>query len=124
MENKNQSALAIAEAYHKSWVNKNYEKAANYLADSIKFEMPINSYNSKREFIEALTFTGNAATDINLLTELGNETDAVLIYDFNFEPIGTMRVAEHFKVENGKIILIRHIHDTFQLKKSGFGQKS
>jgi len=116
----NKSALAIAKAYHKSWTSKNYNVAATYLEESIEFEMPINSYENKKEFMDAVRFTGDAATNINLLTEIGDDKEAVIIYDFTFAPIGNMRIVEHFKVANGKIVFIRHIHDTYQLRKVGF----
>ena len=122
MESKNNhSALAIVTAYHQCWTSKNYAQAATYLDDSIQFEMPIHEYQNKEEFMNAVKFTGNAASAITLLAELGNEEEAVLIYDFTFAPIGPMRIAEHFKTKNGKIVHIRHIHDTYGLRNAGFG---
>ena len=118
----NKSSLAIVEAYYNYWTSKNYDEAANLLDENIQFEMPINTYESKRAFMQAVRFTGDHATNLHLLTELGNDTEAILIYDFNFSPIGIMRIAEHFKTKNGKIVFIRHIHDTFQLRNAGFGK--
>jgi hypothetical protein len=31
-------------------------------------------------------------------------------------PIGTLRIAEHFTVADGRITRIRHVHDTYQLR--------
>lgn len=117
-----ETSLAIVQAYYRNWTNQNYDEAANLLDEKIQFEMPINTYENKNEFMQAVRFTGDNATNVHLLSELGNETEAVLIYDFNFADIGGMLIAEHFKVNNGKIVFIRHIHDTFQLRKAGFGQ--
>jgi hypothetical protein len=36
-------------------------------------------------------------------------------------PIGVLRVAEHFTVANGRIRLLRQIHDTAALRAAGFG---
>ena len=119
---KNTSALAIVQAYYNNWTSKNFDEAASLLDENIQFEMPINIYESKSAFMEAVRFTANNATDIHLLTELGNDLEAILIYDFNFAPIGNMRIAEHFKINNGKIVFVRHIHDTFQLRNAGFGK--
>jgi hypothetical protein len=33
---------------------------------------------------------------------------------------GSFRVAEHFTVEDGLIIRIRQIHDTYAIRKAGF----
>lgn len=116
------TSLDIVQAYYRSWTSKNYDEAANLLDEEIQFEMPINTYENKNAFMQAVRFTGDNATNIQLLSELGNETEAILIYNFNFSAIGDMLIAEHFKVNNGKIVFLRHIHDTFQLRKAGFGQ--
>ena len=116
------SSLAIVQAYYRNWTSKNYDKAANLLDENIQFEMPINNYENKSVFMQAVKFTGDNATNLHLLTELGNDTEAILIYDFNFAPIGNMRIAEHFKTKNCKIVFIRHIHDTFQLRIAGFSK--
>lgn len=116
------SSLGIVQAYYQNWTNKNYDEAANLLDENIKFEMPINNYKNKSLFMQAVKFTGDNATNIHLLTELGNDTEAILIYDFHFAPIGNIRIAEHFKTKNDKIVFIRHIHDTFQLRNAGFGK--
>lgn len=44
----------------------------------------------------------------------------VLLYDRDVERLGTMRIAEHFTVVNGKIAHIRQIHDTAALRAAGF----
>lgn len=116
------SSLAIVQAYYCNWTSRNYEEAANLLDENIKFEMPINAYESKSAFMQAVKFTGDNATNIHMLTELGNENEVILIYEFDFAPIGNMRIAEHFKINSGKIVFIRHIHDTFHLRNAGFAK--
>lgn len=116
--------MAIAKAYYDSWTNKEYDQADSLLDPKIQFEMPINHYDNKRDFMQAVRFTGDNATHIELLSIVGNETEAVLIYDFNFVAIGNIRIAEHFKINNEKIVFIRHIHDTFQLRNAGFGKNT
>jgi ketosteroid isomerase-like protein len=37
----------------------------------------------------------------------------------DIEMLGTMRVAEHFTVADGKIVRVRQIHDTFALRNAG-----
>jgi hypothetical protein len=58
---------------------------------------------------------------VNLLAELGNDDEAVLLYDMTL-PIGELRVAEHFTVAGGRIHRVRQIHDTATLRAAGFGQ--
>jgi hypothetical protein len=50
----------------------------------------------------------------------GNE--AMLPYDLDAVGLGTMRVAEHFTVEDGRIARIRQIHDTAAVRAAGLTQ--
>lgn len=123
MEEKHQkSPLATVQAYYRNWTSKNYDAAAELLDENIRFEMPINSYENKNAFMQAVRFTGEQAHNIHLITELGDEREAILIYEFDFAPIGKMQIAEHFIINQGKIVFIRHIHDTFQLRNAGFAK--
>lgn len=70
--------------------------------------------------MEAVKFTGMAASEVKLLAKFGNEDEALLLYDMVLNPIGNLRIAEYFKISNCKINMIRHVHDTAELRKAGF----
>jgi hypothetical protein len=112
--------LLIVREYHRAWTSKNFEEAGRNLADNLKTEVPINTYNSTGEFLEALAGFGQLVTGVDLLAEFSNGDEAMLLYDAVVEPIGTLRVAEHFTVANGRITRIRHVHDTAELRAAGF----
>ena len=120
MEKSNNNALKVALAYFQAWNNKDFEKVSDLISDAASFEMPINYYHHKNTFVEAVEFTANAASEVNLLAEFGDDKEAILLYDLNLKPIGKLRIAEHFKVDDDKIVHIRHIHDTHQLRLAGF----
>lgn len=120
MENNSTQALSVAVEYFNAWTGKDYEKAGSLLSDNISFEMPINSYKNKSEFMQAVQFTGSAASNITLLAKFGNDNEVILLYALTLEPIGKLRIAEHFKVEKNKVVFIRHVHDTYELRKYGF----
>ena len=44
----------------------------------------------------------------------------MLLYDMDVAGLGTLRVAEHFTVRDGKIARIRQVHDTAALRTAGF----
>jgi hypothetical protein len=49
----------------------------------------------------------------------GNQ--AMLLYDLYAERLGSLRVAEHFTVDDGKITRIRQVHDTAVVRAAGLG---
>lgn len=113
--------LFVARQYFESWTHHRFAEAAACLSDDVHFEMPINSYSSKDAFMNAVIFTAQNSSSVQLLSALGNDQEAVLIYDFVFAPVGHFRIAEHFLVKDGKITAIRHIHDTHPLRNAGMG---
>ena len=105
------SALSVARAYHRAWTGGHFDEAAGYLAESLAVEVPINSYPTKASFVQAVRFTREMTSGIEVLSELGGAGEAMLLYDMSL-PFGTMRVVEHFSVSEGRIDRIRQIHDT------------
>jgi len=113
-------ALTVARGYHDAWTSKNFELASDLLSEDLKIEVPINSYKTKQEFLEAVKFTCQAVTGINILSELSNKDEAILLYDMQIPSMGNLRIVEHFTITNGKIVQIRHIHDTAPFREAGF----
>jgi limonene-1,2-epoxide hydrolase len=116
-----EQTLSVVRAYHRAWTSKDFEEAARYLAPHLETEVPINTYSSTEQFLEALTGFGQLVGAVDLLAEFADDDEAMLLYDMPVEGIGTLRVAEHFTVADGRIARIRQVHDTAQLRAAGFG---
>ena len=113
-------ALAVARGYHDAWQRRDYPAAWQLLSDDLTVEVPINSYHSKAAFAEAAQRTREMAAAVRPLAEFGNDVEAVLLYDLAL-PIGDLRIAEYFRVSDGRITRITHIHDTAALRAAGAG---
>lgn len=116
----NQTPLSIALKYFNAWCRNDFDKASDFLSEEISFEMPINRYTNKTEFLQAVQLTVGAAQEIILLTHFGNEDDAALIYTLKLTGLAPIQICEHFKIRGKKIVFIRHIHDTYELRNAGF----
>jgi len=112
-------SLNIVRDYYNSWTNNNFEKAGEYLAENLKVIVPINDYPTKQSFLAAVKFTREMITDIELLSEFSNDTEAMLMYDITLNAFGKLRVAEHFVVKDNKIIQVCQIHDTAPFRNAG-----
>lgn len=110
--------LAVADAYHACWTGGDVDKAASYLDEGLSVEVPINAYPTKAAFVTALGFTAKMASRVQVLSRLGGDGEAMILYDMSL-PFGVMRVAEHFSVSADKITRIRQIHDTHALRAAG-----
>ena len=114
------NALAVTRVYHDAWTSKNFEKAINLLAPDLRVEVPINNYPTPESFAQALIGFGGMVNRVSLLSEFAQGNEAMLLYDMEIDRLGTMRIAEHFTVMDGKITCIRQIHDTAALRAAGF----
>jgi len=109
-------ALPVVRRYHKGWTSKNYEQAIDLLAPSLKVEVPINDYPTAESFVQALRSFGDLVTGVEMLSEMSHGEEAILLYDMHVEQLGTLRVAEHFTVTDGRITRLRQIHDTSPIR--------
>lgn len=116
------SALDIALAYHGAWTSGDVPAAARLLSSDATFDVPLNAYSTKDSFISALRSFGGATRRVDVLASFeGIDDDSCLIYDMEVKGLGTLRVAEYFKVVDSKIVVLRQIHDTADLRAAGFG---
>ena len=122
MRTPSHTAAGIARSYHDAWTCRDFATAAGLLADTLTVEVPVNDYPTAASFAAALATFGSQATRVTLLSAMSAGDEAMLLYDMDVEPIGTLRVAEHFTVHAGKIIRLRQIHDTAAIRAAGFAQ--
>jgi ketosteroid isomerase-like protein len=112
-------AQEIVRAYHDAWTGKDFGAAAALLADGLTVEVPVNEYPTAESFASALEGFGSTVTKVEMLAAMSNGAEAMLLYDLTAGPVGTLRVAEHFTVADGKIVRIRQIHDTAPVRAAG-----
>lgn len=112
-------ALSVAREYHDAWTTNDYERASSLLAEQLAVEVPINDYPTKASFAEALAGFGSMVRHVELLSAMGTNGEAMLLYDLDADGLGEMRVAEHFTVQHGRIARLRQIHDTAAVRAAG-----
>ena len=109
----------IVRAYHDAWTRQDYARARALLAETLTVEVPVNDYPTAGAFAAALENFGSMVSNVELLAAMSDGNEAMLLYDLEAGPVGTMRVAEHFTVDGGKITRIRQIHDTAAVRAAG-----
>jgi ketosteroid isomerase-like protein len=117
-------ALTIARSYHDAWTGHDFAGAVALLADDLAVEVPINAYPTTDDFAEALRGFGSLVTRVDLLSQLGRDNEAMLLYDMQVQGLGALRIAEHFRVADGRIVALRQIHDTAALRAAGYAAGS
>jgi ketosteroid isomerase-like protein len=109
----------VVRAYHDAWTGKDYARATALLAGTLTVEVPVNDYPTEESFAAALESFGSMVSSAELLAAMSDGNEAMLLYDLEAGPVGPLRVAEHYTVEDGKITRIRQIHDTAAVRATG-----
>jgi ketosteroid isomerase-like protein len=116
-----EETLAIVRDYHDAWTRKDFDRATARLSSRLEVEVPINDYPTTESFAAAVASFGSLVREVDLLSAMSAGDEAILLYDLDAQGLGTMRVAEHFTVRDGKIARIRQIHDTAPVRAAGLG---
>ncbi|MFF3751728.1 hypothetical protein ACFYYH_14900 [Streptomyces sp. NPDC002018] len=113
----------VVRRYHEAWTTtKDFDAASRLLAERLETDLPVNTYVDKEEFVKAIRGFGESVSSVQLLSACAGPApgEALMIYDLVLDPIGTLRIAEQFKVARGRITFIRQVHDTATMRAAGF----
>ncbi len=112
------SVRATVRTYHESWTHGDMARARSCLADNLAFQGPIDRFGSADQFIPALGGFASMLERVDQLQEFYTDTGAALLYDcVTRSPAGTIRCAEFFELENGKIARIQLVFDATELRR-------
>jgi ketosteroid isomerase-like protein len=124
MEVTTNKTAELVEAYYDSWRNgsASFEQASAgaVLAEDLDFEGPIaGKRRGASGFVGGLTrFVEGLQRPIVMLHRVDAGDEAAALYDAEM-PRGTMRFAEFFHVEGGRIQSIRLLYDASQYRALG-----
>ncbi|MFI6321725.1 hypothetical protein ACIBG8_29620 [Nonomuraea sp. NPDC050556] len=98
-------------AYHEARFRGDAVAAAEHLGSSFSFRSPFITSDDRTGHLATLPGFVSIVTGVDLISELYGEAEATLVYDVHTAVAGTQRTAEHFRLENGKIVAILLIFD-------------
>ncbi len=108
----------IVDAYCEAWMTGNVDRARTFLADDLDFEGSIDSFSSADDFVKALARFVDTLVEVKVARKFFDGDEAMLLYDCVTDtPAGTIRTAEHLRVEDGRIREIRLVYDATELRK-------
>jgi hypothetical protein len=108
------TALDIVRAYQDAWTARDFEAAAEYLADDFTHTAPNASYASAKEFLTALAVFGDRiGPGWRPVAMFGDETEALLMYElFAVSGAALPLTVDHFVVRDGRIVSETLVFDT------------
>ncbi|OLC66841.1 MAG: hypothetical protein AUG06_11935 [Actinobacteria bacterium 13_1_20CM_2_65_11] len=119
-----EDTMELVKTYYDSWRNGiasfDATRVGGILAEDLDFEGPIaGKRRGAVGFIGGLTrFVEGLQAPISVLQQVESDDQAAAIYDAQL-PGGTMRFAEFFQVEDGRIQAIKLVYDAAQYRAFG-----
>jgi SnoaL-like protein len=109
---------SVVEGYFAAWTANEPREAAAFLAANLEFAGPTASYTSAEAFWPALVGFAAMTKAARVVDLLVDGDRAALLYDCDLpDPVGTLRIASFFRVENGKIRSYDTRFDATELRK-------
>ena len=108
----------VVEGYFAAWTRNDVDSAFALLAPDLTFVGPTASYDSAEAFRPALINFAAMTKAARIVELLVDGTRAAMLYDCELpEPVGILKIASFFRVENGKIRTYETQFDATELRK-------
>jgi hypothetical protein len=104
--------------FTKAWSSGDMDAAARLVADDIVFESPMVQLSGREPYLEAVGRFAQLVSEVTVVAVLGDGHRSIIMYDMKTGPFGTLRAAEHFTFEHGKITYDQLVFDTHEVRKA------
>lgn len=106
----------VASAYIEAWARGDANAVAALLDEDVAFDGPMTTTSGRDDVLAAIMGFAEAVTGVTVLAALGDDGQAMLLYDMATGPFGMMRAAEHLTVAEGRIRASRLVFDTHPVR--------
>jgi hypothetical protein len=110
--------LDVALAFTQAWTSHDLQKAATYVAEDVVFEGPLQQSGGSGPYLKGLLGLSRDVTGFRMIAAFGDNDQALLMYDLQTGPYGTLTCAKHLTVLNGKIVRDQLTFDSHLIRNS------
>jgi hypothetical protein len=105
-------------AFTKAWSSGDMEEVGRLVTEDIVFESPMVRLSGIGPYLEAVGQFAQLVTNVDIIAVIAEEGRSIIMYEMTTGPFGTLRAAEHFVFENGKIKSDQLVFDTYEVRKA------
>jgi limonene-1,2-epoxide hydrolase len=112
------SPTAVVEAWSKALSARNFERARSLLADDLRFEGPIDTFDRADDYITAIRNLMGMARGMEHQGLIAQGDEVAVFYRLD-TPVAVAPVAEWYTVHDGKITHLRAYFDARPFARPG-----
>ncbi|WP_328988482.1 nuclear transport factor 2 family protein [Kribbella sp. NBC_01245] len=110
------AAVRVALEFLDAFATKDSAKLASLLDPDVVFESPRTTLNGADAVATAIGGFAQAVLGVSVIAAYGDEERAVVMYDMELGPLGTIRASDHLVVRDGRVISDQLVFDTHVLR--------
>lgn len=111
-----ESPAQVATAFVEAFGRRDTATVAGLLADDVVFTSPRATVSGAAAVAAAIGGFAEAVTGVRIISVLGDDDQAVIMYDMTTGPFGTLRAADRLTVRDGRITSDTLVFDTHPLR--------
>ncbi len=108
----------LAVAFTTAWASGDMDAVRHLVTRDIHFESPMVELSGVEPYLSAVGAFAALVTSVEVISVVGTQDRAMIMYDMTTAPFGTLRAAEHFVFENGKVSSDQLVFDTYAVRKA------
>lgn len=107
--------VGVATGYIEAFGRGDLAAVRGYLADEVVFQSPRVTVEGAAEVAAAIGEFAKVVTGVTIVAALGDERQAMIMYDMATGPFGTIRAVDHLVLDGGRITRDVLVFDTAPL---------
>lgn len=111
------AAAELAVAYIEAFGRCDLDAVAALLADDVVFESPRTKASGAAAVTAAIGEFARGVTGVDIVDAFGDDESAVIMYDMETGPSGTLRAVDRIVVRDGRIVSDTLVFDTRALER-------
>lgn len=102
----------VATAFIEAFGRRDLAACARLVDEGVVFESPRMRLTGARDVLAAIGGFAEAVASVEVIAVVGDDTQALVMYDMRTGPFGTLRAADRLVVRAGRIVLDQLVFDT------------
>jgi hypothetical protein len=115
---EHRSPAEVASTFVEAFGRGDMAAVADLLADDVAFESPRIALTGAEPVLAAMGEFVQVVMGVTVLAVVGDDERAMVMYDMETGPFGTIRAADHLVVRDGRIVADTLVFDTYEVRKA------
>jgi hypothetical protein len=108
----------IALAFIDAFARRDMTAVAGHISDDIVFESPQVRLAGAEAVLAAIGQFAQVVVGVSNVTVVGDDDRAMIMYDMETGPFGTLKTVDHIVLRDGKIVSDVLVFDTYEVRKA------